>query len=295
MWNFDYSAHRLLTEPASEKSELWRLVAGLSLCVAIVIFLYGIFLSVVFGVAEGLGVAVDDTGATAGGIVVILGGFATFSIAVFLVVLTLHRRPIGTIFGPVVLLIPQFVRVCIGMLLLLAAVSILPPWGYGEPLIANVALGKWLTILPLTLLVVLIQTSAEEILFRGYMQQQLAARFNSPLVWMLIPSAMFAVLHYDPTAAGENAIIMVIWAFVFGLVMADLTARSGSLGPAMAVHFINNVSALLIVSLPGQLDGAALYVLPFGMDDVEQMRAWLPVDFVLICISWLVARLAIRA
>ena len=295
MWNFDYKAHRLLTVPAKDKSELWRLVAGLSLSTAIVIFLYGIYFSVVFSICGQLGVAVDATGKTAGGVVILLGGFLTLSIAVFLVVLTLHRRPIGTIFGPIVLVIPQFVRVCIGMLLLLAVVSILPPWGYGEPLIVNVALGKWLAILPLTLLVVLIQTSAEEILFRGYLQQQLAARFNSPLVWMLIPSAVFAILHYDPIAAGESAIIMVIWAFVFGLVMADLTARSGSLGPAMAVHFINNVSALLIVSLPGQLDGAALYVLPFGMDDVEQMRAWLPVDFVLICISWLVARLAIRA
>jgi membrane protease YdiL (CAAX protease family) len=295
MWNFDYKAHRFLTQPAEDKSELWRLVVGLLIGTAIALFLYGLYFTVVFGVSDAIGISVDAMGNTAMSVVVFLLGFGAFCSAIFLVVLTLHRRPIGTIFGPAFLVIPQFAKVCIGMLLLFLAVLVLPPWGYGDPLVSNMALGKWLAILPLTLLAVFVQTSTEEILFRGYIQQQLAARFKSPLVWMILPAALFGLMHYDPVSAGENAVTVVIWAFVFGLVTADLTARSGSLGPAIALHFINNVSALLIVSIPGQLDGAALYVLPFGLDDVEQMRAWLPVDFVLICVSWLVARLAIRA
>jgi DNA-directed RNA polymerase subunit RPC12/RpoP len=40
---------------------------------------------------------------------------------------------------------------------------------------------------------VLIQTGAEEVLFRGYLQQQLAARFASPIAWMVLPSAIFAL------------------------------------------------------------------------------------------------------
>ena len=81
---------------------------------------------------------------------------------------------------------------------------------------------------------------------------------------------------------------------LFGAAMADLTARAGNLGPAIAVHFVNNALALLVVALPDQLGGAALYLLPFGMSDVEVMRAWMPVDFVTTCLMWLVARLAIR-
>lgn len=299
MWNFNYRAQAAFIAPARKNAELWRLIVGLFIGTGISLFLFGLYNAVIVSVMMVLGVPVvdiaGDVGTTTASVLVMLSGFSMFTIAVFLVVLTLHRRPIRTLFGPIGLVVPQFVRVCIGIVLLLFAVFILPPWGYGDPLVSNMALGKWVAILPLTLIAVLIQTSAEEILFRGYMQQQLAARFKSPLVWMMIPSAIFAIGHYDPGGAGENAVILVVWAFVFGVAMADLTARSGSLGPAMAVHFVNNVSALLIVSIPDSLDGAALFVLPFGLEDAELMRAWLPVDFALICISWLVARLAIRA
>ena len=151
-----------------------------------------------------------------------------------------------------------------------------------------------MVLLPLSLGVVFIQISAEEIFFRGYLQQQLAARFQSPLVWMVLPSVLFAMGHYQPAEAGENAVMIVVWAGVFGLLMADLTARSGTIGPALAVHFVNNVTALLITSLPDSLGGLALWHAPFGMEDTAELRAWMPVDFALMIVSWLAARLALR-
>jgi hypothetical protein len=54
------------------------------------------------------------------------------------------------------------------------------------------------------------------------------------------------------------------------------------------------VTAILITSMPDDLSGLALYLTPFSMADAEAVRAWLPVDFVLMLISWLAARLAIR-
>ncbi len=50
----------------------------------------------------------------------------------------------------------------------------------------------------------LIQTGAEELVFRGYLQQQLAARFASPLIWMVLPALIFGAVHYDPATAGPN-------------------------------------------------------------------------------------------
>jgi len=164
----------------------------------------------------------------------------------------------------------------------------------GAPLVPNVPPGQWVLLLPLALAGVLIQVSAEEIVFRGYLQQQLAARFASPLIWMGLPSALFALGHHQPDVAGDNAWMITIWAGVFGVLMADLTARSGSLGPAIAVHFVNNVSAIVIVSLPEDLSGLSLFTTPFGMDDTEALRAWLPVDFAMMVVMWLAARLALR-
>ncbi|MBD0866552.1 MAG: hypothetical protein GDA36_13690 [Rhodobacteraceae bacterium] len=41
--------------------------------------------------------------------------------------------------------------------------------------------------------------------------------------------------------------------------MADLTARAGMLDPALAVHFANNVGALLFVLLPNNLNKIAAW------------------------------------
>ena len=142
--------------------------------------------------------------------------------------------------------------------------------------------------------VLLIQAGTEELLFRGYIQQALAARFSSPLVWMVLPSALFALGHYLPAEAGQNALPIALWSGIFGVLMADLTARAGTLGPAIAVHLVNNVSALLIVSLPDTLSGLSLFTVPYSMSDAEALRGWLAIDFATMFVCWLAARLALR-
>jgi membrane protease YdiL (CAAX protease family) len=178
--------------------------------------------------------------------------------------------------------------------MLAVVVMVLPPYGIGGALILNLSFGLWAVLLPLSLVAVFVQISAEEVFFRGYLQQQLGARFRSPLVWMLLPSILFAFGHYQPLEAGQNAVMITIWAGLFGLLMADLTARSGTIGPAIAVHFMNNVAALLLTSLPDSLGGLSLFHTPFGMEDTEQLRAWLPVDFAMMIVMWLAARVALR-
>ena len=97
-----------------------------------------------------------------------------------------------------------------------------------------------------------------------------------------------------PEEAGENALLLVIWAVMFGVLMADLTARAGTLAPAIAIHLVNNFIAIVIISLPDTLSGLSLYLSPFSMQDTAELRAWLPVDFAMMLVSWLAARLAIR-
>lgn len=289
MWRFDYSAHEAFVAPAREKAQLWRLVIGFILVLGVFVGLSTAIYSIVFETLYAL-----DGDREFAAVLAILFSFATVILGVFGVTYYVHDRNGGTVLGPRQLVIDHFWMVSLGIVALLIIIAVLPPWGFGEPLIPNRGFGQWLVVLPIALLAVLLQTSAEEILFRGYLQQQLRARFRSPLIWMLMPSALFALAHYDPSNAGENVWIMVAWAGFFGLAMADLTARAGNLGPAMAVHFVNNVSAILFVALPDELGGAALYILPFGMSDVEMIRAWLPVDFVTTFVMWLIARLVIR-
>ena len=77
---------------------------------------------------------------------------------------------------------------------------------------------------------------------------------------MGVPSFLFGMIHFDPTGDPYAASSYVIWATALGLVCADLNARSGTLGPALAVHFINNIGALIIRAADDWLYGAALFV-----------------------------------
>lgn len=292
----DYSRQLLHTKVAEPRSELWRTVLGMIAMVALYIALALIFNQAISELTRYRPTFSDElmSGSTPLAMYVLLASFGLISLSVFAVVRFLHKRGALTVFGPTMLAVPQFFRV-LGMLVLLGIVlMVLPPYDMGGELVPNMAMGLWALLLPLSLLAVFVQVSAEEIFFRGYLQQQLAARFSSPWVWMVLPSTLFAIGHYQPSEAGGNALIIAIWAGLFGLLMADLTARAGSIGPALAVHFLNNVTALLITALPDSLGGLALWHTPFGMEDEAQLRAWLPVDFAMMIVSWLAARLALR-
>ncbi len=292
----DYRAHEQHVAAALPRSELWRTLAGVVAMVALYIVMALFYQQAIWELTRlrpDFGAELE-TGSTPLAMYVLLMSFGMISASVFLVVRMLHKRSAWSVFGPRERTAEQFFTVFWVLLLLSVVVMVLPPYGFGGPLVPNMPFGLWALLLPLSMAAVFVQVSAEEIVFRGYLQQQVAARFRSPLIWMGIPSALFALGHYQPGEAGANALLITIWAGVFGLLMADLTARAGSIGPAVAVHFVNNITALLLTSLPDSLGGLALWHTPFGMEDTEVLRAWLPVDFAMMFVSWLAARLALR-
>ncbi|WP_170559598.1 CPBP family intramembrane glutamic endopeptidase [Ruegeria atlantica] len=289
-----YAAHERLVAPSRAQPELWRLLVGLIIVGAVGILL-NFFL---FGLVAGLG-SVEWaqnllTGASPVALLVLLASFGFITLGVSIAAKRLQHRSLGSICGPWRECIGQFWRVFRALLIVGVVVAVLPPYDMGATLTQNMAFSTWLLFLPLSLFAVLIQTSAEEVLFRGYIQQSLAARFRSPIVWLGIPSVLFAIGHYAPGAAGDNALLVAVWSAMFGLIAADLTARSGTLGPAIALHLFNNMVALLFISLPDGLSGLALYLLPYDMSDTGALRQWLYVDFAVMIVSWLTARIALR-
>ncbi len=292
-----YDAQEALLAPARRSCEPWRLLVGLGIVAAVVFALNTTLQALLVIVAPRFWASVFITGPQGGtpmSMLVLLGSFGFVAVGTAVAVTWLHRRPVGSVFGPLPAFSRQFRRSLAALVLLGAVLLVLPPYWQPGDLVANLPLPVWIALLPLSLAGVLIQSGAEEMLFRGYIQQQLAARFPSRWVWMVLPSALFALGHYLPADAGDNALIVALWSGVFGLLMADLTARAGTLGPAIAVHLANNVASLLLVSLPDSLNGLALYTVPYDMTDTGQLRAWLPGEFAILLVSWLTARLAIR-
>ncbi len=288
-----YDAHEGLVGSARSHAAIWRILAGLGLIFTVSLIGTKLFFDLTASLSTEL--LAPHEGETPAAMLVLLFSFVFVSIGVVLAARLFHHRSELSLFGPMPLFFRQFRRTLSGLIILWLVLTITPPYGVNVALVPNLEMGQWLRLLPLALLGVLVQVEAEELLFRGYIQQALAARFSSGWVWMGLPSVIFALGHYLPAEAGENALLIALWAGLFGVLMADLTARAGSLGPAVAVHLVNNVVALLIVGSPSSLNGLALYLAPFELSDSAQIRPWLWVDFAMMLVSWLVARLAIRA
>jgi len=292
-----YRAHEALVAPARPKAQVWRLVIGVILIAGVFLLanqflhqsLFTLLGSETYGALTGRGGRMSQLS-----VVFLLLSFGLLTVAVTVALKVAHNRGITGVFGDAAMFRRQFSAVLLTLVILNAAVFALPPWDMGAPLVPNVAFGAWLVVLPFAFVAIIVQVSSEEILFRGYLQQQLAARFRSPLIWLLVPSVLFGLGHYMPEEAGENANIIMVWSVIFGVLMADLTARAGTLAPAIAVHFVNNVVAILFVSMPDSLSGLSLYLSPFALTDTQELRAWLPVEFAMMVVTWLAARLAIR-
>lgn len=295
-----YPAHHHLVDPArAGRNSIGHILAGIALIWVLGYLLSAMAFEAALTWANGRGFVDlrDDlfTGATPEAMYILLFSFGVWPIAIWAALRLVHQRGFAPVFGAT--LWPQFVNVTKALLVLNLALLLMPPWNFSLPddmsIAANLPFGRWLLLLPVSLVAVMVQVGSEEVLFRGYLQQQLAARWRSPVVWMVLPSLLFGLGHYD-SEAGANAWLLVLWAFVFGVLMADLTARAGSLGPAIAVHFVNNTLAMLLIGVPDSLDGLALYSYPVGLEDEMLIRSLLPIDFMVMFVSWLTARLVLR-
>jgi len=291
-----YRPHETLIRDARARPELWRLAIGVMMAMAVNMGLiyaaYGL-VAALRGTALATAIfeSVFVSTLTATDALALLASFAFLVIGTATAAALMQGRSLGSLVGPLPRAAADFGRTLRALALLYALLWIVLPTDY--ELQPNLSFSHWLALLPLALPALMIQTGAEEIFFRGYLQQQLAARFQSPLLWIGLPTALFALGHYAPDQTGPNALAVALWAGAFALAAADLTARTGTLGAAVALHFANNIAAVLIVAVPGAVSGLALYSYPFSADD-PAFEPLLLVDLGTIGVSWLAARLALR-
>ncbi|GHA48008.1 hypothetical protein GCM10008927_11190 [Amylibacter ulvae] len=260
--------------PAKQRNEIWRIVAVLvlgfvvlQLITAVIFVAAGQFMSA----DEFLQMTTELRFTTPKMVVTILTTFGGWIIAIIVMLFLFHRRSVFTLFGGnVKTFLRNFVLGLIAVVLFFVVSGLLEPNDLLPE--ANLNYDIWLSWLPVAIPLILMQVSAEELVFRGYIQQQLAVRFDHFAVWMILPSLIFAIGHYQPATFGSNAWLVVAQTFLIGILAADMTMRTGNLGAAIGLHFANNFMGMCVVATKGYMDGLSLYVSPIDLGDVEQMR-----------------------
>jgi len=109
--------------------------------------------------------------------------------------------------------------------------------GYGESVLGSVAAG---------FLIVAVAPFTEELFFRGFVFAGLR-RGGGFIVAALVSAVVWAFLHFNPDNP-EGSWGVVVQLAVFGLALAWLYERTGSVWPPIAIHALNNALAFAILT-----------------------------------------------
>jgi len=113
-------------------------------------------------------------------------------------------------------------------------------------------LKKFIPLLFISLLILPIQTSFEELLFRGYFLQGLGSIFKNRWAPLLITSVMFGAIHaMNPEIKQYGMGIMQAYYISAGLVLGIMTIMDDSLELALGVHAATNIYGALVLSYEG--------------------------------------------
>ena len=283
--------------PARSYPQFWRLFLGTILMVVVyVACLAAIFVGIlVIGGADTLETWLEQmiSPEKPTVVMVLLFSFTGMALAPIAAARLLHKRKTKTLLGPLQLLVKDFLKALAVTISFFGVLTLF--WSIFFDAVPNIEFTIWISFLPLAVVGLLIQTGAEELVFRGYIMQQLAVRFRSPLIWMILPSVAFGIVHFDPSLPGGTMAYVLVSATAFGLIAADLVRITGNLGAAWGVHFANNAFAMLFLSVPDGIPGMARYLTPYTTNQVAQNLWLVAADIVVLIIVWQILRRILRA
>ena len=179
-----------------------------------------------------------------------LTGFGGIWVGIWLVMRFLHKQPLASLYGANQRIdwrqgLKGFTAVVLSSIVAEVLLSIA---GYSVFEWSGWSWGAWLLLLPLLALVTWVQTSAEELLFRGYLMRGLASSRRNPWVWAVIPSVLFVLLHISPDMSGSLAVVELAGIASITALLVFTVLRTGNLGGAMGVHFGNNIFIFALLS-----------------------------------------------
>ena len=290
-----YARFAPMISAASERSAIWRIVAVTVSALGLLFVWLGaiaLVLSLVEDVSfeTALRAIAGGDPATSSGAIIYFMIVGVLGLATLLAVRFWHRRGALSLIGPGARTLRHFVVAGAVTLGVVAILTIIPT-ARDETTVRNLDVGVWLMWLPFALIAVAAQTGAEELFFRGYLQSQIAARFRSPLVWLIVPALAFAAAHYSPVFPTATALTYMAYAALFGVLAGDLTARTGSIGAAWGFHFANNAVAVTIIAVDGTITGLGLFRSTSGLAELSVLSPWVLADLgALVLVWWCIRR-----
>ncbi|MFM8243497.1 MAG: lysostaphin resistance A-like protein [Crocinitomicaceae bacterium] len=112
----------------------------------------------------------------------------------------------------------------------------------------NFNLSTFIPLVLISFLLIPIQTTAEELLFRGYLAQSLYRKIGSTLHVIITTSAFFALMHaFNPEVATLGYGILSYY-FLTGIFLAIMTIMDDGMELSLGYHAANNVFTAIMIT-----------------------------------------------
>ena len=290
----DSAAFERYRRSPNEKTTLLRLLLGTAVAIAfwlavtLVVLITGTYAFIVLRLpGPATGQPIQDFLASPIGILIALASFAGIWIGLWVAMRFVHGEPLSALIGTSRRIARGgFLKGLVAVLITSLFSEILLYWLQPDIARGPIAFSSWLLFLIPIVLLAFLQTSSEEVLFRGYLLRGLAYRFRNPLIWAALPGLLFTSLHWSPTSTfAINACVLVSIA-TFALLLTLLVYVTGNLGAAFGAHLGNNLTGFLLISHQQSYNSFAL----FNAKPLEG-PGWTTLDAVLIAAIGIVSTL----
>ena len=112
----------------------------------------------------------------------------------------------------------------------------------------NFKLKEFLILSVIAVFLIPVQTTVEELVFRGYLMQGFGGLFNSRLMGLLFTSILFGGLHLlNPEVEALGYLIMVQY-LAYGFILGIMTLMDEGLELAIGFHAANNLFIVLLLT-----------------------------------------------
>jgi hypothetical protein len=178
-------------------------------------------------------------------------GFIVFFLGIWLTVVLVHRRSLRTLVTGAPRI--NWRRIWLGggiWILLAVAASLIEYLIWPETFSLRF---DWRAFLPFFLLAIIltpIQTTSEELFFRGYLVQGGSLISRNAIFLSLFSGILFTLPHLANPEVAAGLVLVSLNYFVLGFFLAWISIKDGTLELALGIHAGNNLFAALAVTFP---------------------------------------------
>jgi membrane protease YdiL (CAAX protease family) len=135
-----------------------------------------------------------------------------------------------------------------GLVFVILALSLVVQSFFGHDLKFQFDINKFLPLLLVSVIMLSIQTTCEEVIFRSYLLQGIKNRLRSNKAAVLISGIMFGAIHIGNPEIQAIGSHILIYYIAVGIFLGLITLFDNGMELAMGYHAANNIFAAIVVT-----------------------------------------------